>query len=499
MTPGQVLDGIAQAGVDLDRPVPQLELRRRASFASPSTPCSRRSSGGSTRSGPAAPPEMRRSVENPLRAGLPAGGATRPCAFAIFGATGDLPSASCCRRSTTSACAALLPPRFALVGYARTDMDRRRVPQLCHGGDREPFADADRRALLAGVRLPAALPRPAASTTTTTSTPLGDTSSRVDDERGTEGNRVFYLSTPSKLLPGDRAADGCRQPERPAGLRPGRDREAVRPRPRPAPASWPRSCTSRSEEQQIFRIDHYLGKETVQNIFAFRFANAIFEPIWNNHFVDHVQITVAESIGVEHRGRLLRGDRSRPRHRPEPPAAGAGAGGDGTALVLRGRPGARREDQAAAGRCGRCASRTRFAASTATGYRRRRGGDPLPRGARGRAPTRTRRPSWPRGFEIDNWRWAGTPFYIRAGKRLAKRVTEVAVQFRRPPHLPFHRDAAEHLEPNSLVLRIQPDEGISLRFGAKAPAPTLTIRTVNMDFLYGIAPSCRTCPRRTRR
>jgi glucose-6-phosphate 1-dehydrogenase len=90
-------------------------------------------------------------------------------------------------------------------------------------------------------------------------------------------------------------------------------------------------------------------------------------------------------------------------------------------------------------------------------------------------------------LEIDNWRWAGTPFYIRAGKRLAKRVTEVAVQFRRPPHLPFHRDAAEHLEANSLVLRIQPNEGISLRFGAKAPAPTLTIRSVNMDFLYGSA------------
>jgi glucose-6-phosphate 1-dehydrogenase len=90
-------------------------------------------------------------------------------------------------------------------------------------------------------------------------------------------------------------------------------------------------------------------------------------------------------------------------------------------------------------------------------------------------------------LEIDNWRWAGTPFYIRAGKRLAKRVTEVAVQFRRPPHLPFHRDAAEHLEENSLVLRIQPNEGISLRFGAKAPAPTLTIRSVNMDFLYGSA------------
>ena len=152
---------------------------------------------------------------------------------------------------------------------------------------------------------------------------------------GTEGNRVFYLSTPSSFFPVIVQRPGRGQAEPAAGARPGRDREAVRPRPAVAPASWPRSCTGRSDERQIYRIDHYLGKETVQNIFAFRFANAIFEPIWNHRYVDHVQITVAESIGRRAPGRLLRGDRRRPRHRPEPPAAGAGAGGDGAAGRLR--------------------------------------------------------------------------------------------------------------------------------------------------------------------
>src|SRR5205807_1294056 len=154
-------------------------------------------------------------------------------------------------------------------------------------------------------------------------------------------------------------------------------------------------------EDSVFRIDHYLGKETVQNIMAFRFANTIFEPVWNCHFIDSVQITVAEEIGIENRGAYY--DK-------------AGALRDivqNHALQLF----------------------------------------------------------------VDNWRWAGVPFYIRAGKRMPKRVTEIRIQFNRPPHLTFGRDAAQELDPNAITLRIQPEEGISLKFGAKVPAAGIRLRS----------------------
>jgi glucose-6-phosphate 1-dehydrogenase len=238
-------------------------------------------------------------------------------------------------------------------------------------------------------------------------------------------------------------------------------------------------------ERQIYRIDHYLGKETVQNIFAFRFANAIFEPVWNHRYVDHVQITVAEAIGVEHRAAFYEETgvvRDIVQNHllqvlalvaMEPPATfdADPVRDEKTKLLRATRP---------------MTFESSVRGQYASGYV-----------AGAAVPGYTDEPEVPKGsttpsfvaakLDIDNWRWAGTPFYIRAGKRLAKRVTEVAVQFKRPPHLPFSADAAEHLDANSLVLRIQPDEGISLRFGAKAPTPTLSIRTVNMDFLYGSA------------
>ncbi|HEX2587555.1 MAG TPA: glucose-6-phosphate dehydrogenase, partial [Gaiellales bacterium] len=237
------------------------------------------------------------------------------------------------------------------------------------------------------------------------------------------------------------------------------------------------------QERQVYRIDHYLGKETVQNIYAFRFANAIFEPIWSNSYVDHVQITVAESIGVEHRAAFYEETgvvRDIVQNHllqvlalvaMEPPAAfEPEAVRDEKAKLLRAMRPMSFQD-AVRGQYGR-------------GYV---AGDEVPAYTEEpEVPPDSNTPTYIAAkLEIDNWRWAGTPFYIRSGKRLAKRVTEVAVQFRRPPHLPFSREASEHLEANSLVLRIQPDEGISLRFGAKAPTPTLSIRSVNMDFLYG--------------
>jgi glucose-6-phosphate 1-dehydrogenase len=238
-------------------------------------------------------------------------------------------------------------------------------------------------------------------------------------------------------------------------------------------------------EQQVFRIDHYLGKETVQNIYAFRFANAIFEPIWSNSYVDHVQITVGESIGVEHRAAFYEETgvvRDIVQNHllqvlalvaMEPPAAfEADAVRDEKTKVLRAtRP--LSFENSVRGQYGRGF----VAGEEVVAYTEEKD-----------VPPDSNTPTFIAAkLEIDNWRWAGTPFYIRTGKRLPKRVTEIAVQFKRVPHLPFTMGAAEHLEANSLVLRIQPDEGISLRFGAKAPSPTVAISTVNMDFLYGSA------------
>ena len=239
------------------------------------------------------------------------------------------------------------------------------------------------------------------------------------------------------------------------------------------------------EERQIYRIDHYLGKETVQNIFVFRFANAIFEPVWTNRYVDHVQITVAESLGVEHRAAFYEETgvvRDIVQNHllqvlalvaMEPPAAfEADAVRDEKMKVLRAtRP--LSFENTVRGQYGRGF----VAGEEVVAYSEEEG-----------VPPDSNTPTFIAAkLEIDNWRWAGMPFYIRTGKRLPKRVTEVAVQFKRVPHLPFSMGAAEHLEANSLVLRIQPDEGISLRFGAKAPSPTVAISTVNMDFLYGSA------------
>jgi glucose-6-phosphate 1-dehydrogenase len=239
------------------------------------------------------------------------------------------------------------------------------------------------------------------------------------------------------------------------------------------------------KERQIFRIDHYLGKETVQNILVFRFANGIFEPVWNRNFIDHIQITVAESIGVAGRGRsyeeagALRDIVQNHMLQVlsfvamEPPASFAAESvrdERGKALVSCRplRPSDVVRGQYTAGF---------IDGKPARGYREEEGV----------APDSNIETYVAARLHIDNWRWADTPIYLRTGKRLPKRVTEIAIQFKRVPHLPFSYAAAEQLEPNVLVLRIQPNEGISLRFGAKVPSERIQIRTVNMDFQYDTA------------
>ena len=255
------------------------------------------------------------------------------------------------------------------------------------------------------------------------------------------------------------------------------------------------------DEDQIFRIDHYLGKETVQNLAVFRFGNGLFEPIWNRRYIDSVQITVAETVGVEGRGEFY--DQTGALRdivqnhalqllamfAMEPPVEFRAADlRDEKLKVLR-----------AVRRCRRATSpRTWSAASTyRAGWR-----------GRGSRRTATSRRSPPDSeaetfvalkLAIDSWRWAGVPFYLRTGKALPSRVTEIAVQFKSPPLALFERAGMPQIEPNMLAIRIQPDEGILLRFGAKVPGQGMQIRSVNMDFRYGSSASRSTRPTRTRR
>jgi glucose-6-phosphate 1-dehydrogenase len=426
---------------------------------------------------------QQRADANPLWQGLRHGGASIPTAFVIFGATGDLAQRKLLPAIYNLAVRGLLPTRFAVVGFARTEMTddefRNFARAAIESHSRTPVDDHFWPAFASMLRYHCGGFDDDAHFHA-----LSDLLEQVDAEQGTEGNRVYYLSTPSSFFPVIIQRMGAARLNRPSGFarvvieKPfGHDLQSAQ--------ELAEIVHKPFRERQIYRIDHYLGKETVQNIFAFRFANAIFEPVWNHRYVDHVQITVAEAIGVEHRAAFYEETgvvRDIVQNHllqvlalvaMEPPATfdADPVRDEKTKLLRATRP---------------MTFESSVRGQYESGYV---AGDAV--------PGYTDEPEVPKGsttptfvaakLDIDNWRWAGTPFYIRAGKRLAKRVTEVAVQFKRPPHLPFSADAAEHLDANSLVLRIQPDEGISLRFGAKAPTPTLSIRTVNMDFLYGSA------------
>jgi glucose-6-phosphate 1-dehydrogenase len=314
----------------------------------------------------------------------------------------------------------------------------------------------------------------------------------VERERGIGGNRLFYLSTPPSIY----STVVTRLGE--AGLnRPPESTQAwvriiiEKPFGRDLASSRAlnQTVTGVFSEDQVYRIDHYLGKETVQNILVLRFANGIFEPLWNRNHVDHVQITVAESIGVESRGAYyeeagalrdmiqnhilqllclvameppvtfdadpVRDEKTKVMRAIRPIVEG-----DVDAIAVRGQYGAGFVE-----------------GQRVKGYREERGVSP-------ESITETYAAL---RLRVDNWRWAGVPFYLRTGKRLAKRTSEIAVQFRQTPHLVFRRNPEALAEANRLILAIQPNEGISLSFGAKIPGPELRIQPVQMDFNYGEA------------
>jgi len=312
----------------------------------------------------------------------------------------------------------------------------------------------------------------------------------LDQERGTAGNRLFYLSTPPSFFPvivknlGD---SGLAKPQEPGKTWTRIIIEKPFGRSLASALELNRTVTSAFTEDQVYRIDHYLGKETVQNLLVFRFANGIFEPFWNRRYIDHVQLAVAEELGVENRGAyyeesgLLRDMIQN--HvlqllslvAMEPPATfEAAATRDEKAKVLRAMrpiPIDRVPDYAVRGQY-------------IEGYV---GGKKVPayRSEPKVSPISTTETYAAFKFFIDNWRWADVPFYLRSGKRLAKRVSEISIQFRRVPHVLFRGAGAEGIEPNVLSIRIQPNEGISLKMCAKLPGTTMQIRPVEMEFRYG--------------
>jgi glucose-6-phosphate 1-dehydrogenase len=309
---------------------------------------------------------------------------------------------------------------------------------------------------------------------------LAATLNELDGERGTRGNRVYYLATPPGVFPTVVQEVGKRRKtqgwtrlivEKPFGhdLESARELQSV--------------ITRYFDETEVFRIDHYLGKETVQNMLVLRFANGIFEPIWNRQFVDHVQLTVSESIGIEGRaGYYEQAGAIRDIFQNhllqlvaitamEPPIDfTADAVRNEKVKVLRSihTPGPK---SVVRGQYGRGF----IEGQEVPGYREEQDVDP-------RSMTETYVAA---KLYVDNWRWADTPWYVRTGKHLPRRETTIAIHFKKAPHPPFEELAAEGLRPNVLIIHVQPDEGISLAISVKVPGHGMTIRTVHMDFLYG--------------
>jgi len=408
-----------------------------------------------------------------------------PSGLVIFGVTGDLSRKKLMPAVYDLANRGLLPPGFALTGFARRDWADQDFAQIVHDSVKEyartPFREATWRQLAEGVRfVQGSFDDDAAFDQ------LRQTVEKLDDERGTGGNHAFYLSVPPAAFPivvQQLQEHGLSTPKEGSWRRVviekpfGHDLESAR--------ALDAVTSEVFDQESIFRIDHYLGKETVQNLLAVRFANQLFEPLWSSNYVDHVQITMAEDIGIGGRAGYY---------------DGIGAARDVIqnhllqllALVameepVNFEPAALRAEKIKLlssvrlpRDLGRHTARGQYAAAW-------QGGEEV-RGyleEDGIAPGSTTETFAAIRVDVDNRRWAGVPFYLRTGKRLGRRVTEVAVVFKKAPHLPFESSLSSDLGNNALVIRVQPDEGVTLRFGAKVPGTAMEVRDVTMDFGYG--------------
>lgn len=425
--------------------------------------------------------------QNPLREGLRLERIAEPCVVVIFGASGDLTKRKLVPALYNLVQERLVPSELVVVGLARSQMSddefRNQLKEALTsiGGEgnidetlwqsfsqkifymQGDFGDAD-----SFVRLKEKL-------------------ETIDKEHGTEGNHLFYLSTAPQffsVVANQLKNAGMNKPREGSWVRAivekpfGHDLESAK--------KLNKELAKCFKEEQVYRIDHYLGKETVQNLLVFRFANSIFEPLWNRQYIDHIQITNAESVGVEGRGGYYESAgvvRDMIQNHVfqvlsliamEPPATldGNAVRDEKIKAMMAVRP-------IAFDKVSEFAVRGQYGAGyvlgdKVVGYREEPGVDK-------ESSTETFAAL---KLYFDNWRWADVPFYIRSGKRLTKRVTEIAIRFKDVPHRLFQSTENE-LEPNWLVIRVQPHEGITLRFGAKMPGQVTRIRQVNMDFRYG--------------
>jgi glucose-6-phosphate 1-dehydrogenase len=408
-----------------------------------------------------------------------------PCGLVIFGVTGDLARKKLMPAIYDLANRGLLPPGFALVGCARRDWADQDFAQVVYEAVKEhartPFRDEVWRQLAEGVRFV-----PGEFDDDNAFIRLRETIADLDKVRGTGGNHAFYLSVPPKVFP---TVIGKLKQHHLADGPPGAWRRVVVEKPFGSDLASARQLNRTIGEVfpagSVFRIDHYLGKETVQNILALRFANSLFEPIWNRGYVDHVQITMAEDIGIGGRAGYY---------------DGIGAARDVIqnhllqllALTAMEEPVSfdaadlRMEKQKVLSavrlpaRLDAHTARGQYAGGWQGGIKVRGylEEDGIPPDSHTETYAAIR-------LDIDTRRWAGVPFYLRTGKRLGRRVTEIAVVFQRAPHLPFEHSAVEELGQNALVVRVQPDEGVTVRFGSKVPGTSMELRDVTMDFAYG--------------
>jgi glucose-6-phosphate 1-dehydrogenase len=415
-------------------------------------------------------------ADNPLLEGLEPTLTPEPCVLVVFGASGDLARRKIFPALYELKLRGMLPEAFAVLGAGRTEWSDEEFRSRMEEAIREFGRDEFRQDVWEEL----------AAATFYVGTEFADAGedrvverlTAIDEERGTQGNRVYYLAVPPDAM--EMLVQQLGERRRSMGWarliveKPfGHDLESAR--------RLNEVVHHYFAEEQVFRIDHYLGKETVQNLLVLRFANGIFEPIWNRQFVDHVQLTVAESLGIGGRaGYYEQAGAIRDIFQNhllqlvalcamEPPIDfDADSVRNEKVKVLR----AMRTptpDEVVRGQY----ARGFVEGEEVPGYREEEGVD-------ANSTTETYVAA---KLHIDNWRWADTPFYVRTGKRLARRETAIAIEFKRAPHLPFEQ--IDELRPNLLLLQLQPDEGISLAFGAKVPGQGMRIRTVHMDFLYG--------------
>jgi len=408
-----------------------------------------------------------------------------PSSVVIFGVTGDLSRKKLMPAIYDLANRGLLPPGFGLVGFARREWGREDFERVVHDAvaqyARTPFREDVWEHLAEGFRFVQG-----SFDDDDAFDELARTLDDLDVTRGTGGNHAFYFSIPPKAFP-----LVLKQLAR-AGISTGREdqwRRVVIEKPFGSDLATAQELNelvgSVFPPESVFRIDHYLGKETVQNLLALRFANQLFEPIWNANYVDHVQITMAEDIGIGGRAGYY---------------DGIGAARDVIQnhllqlLALT----AMEEPVSFEPRDLRIEKTKVLAAvqlpdDLATATARGQYTEGWQGGTKVRGYTEedgipadsTTETYAAVKLLVDTRRWAGVPFYLRAGKRLGRRVTEIAVIFKRAPRLPFARTDTEELGANALVIRVQPDEGTTIRFGSKVPGPTMEVRDVSMDFLYG--------------